>query len=93
MKRVLRENLNQYEILTDPLDECQLLPLIDVYLLSENELFISDYNAHNFTYNYKDLPVILEESAEIEYYDFSRKASLKAVVGDKFKNKRTYFDK
>jgi hypothetical protein len=93
MKRVLRENLNQYEILTDPLDECQLLPLIDVYLLSENELFISDYNAHNFSYRFKDLPVILEESAEIEYKEFSRKASLKAVVGDKFKNKRTYFDK
>ena len=93
MKRVIRENLNQYEILTDPLDECQLEPLIDVYLLSENELFISDYNAHNYSYKINDLPVILEESAEIEYYDFSRKASLKAVVGDKFKNKRTYFDK
>jgi hypothetical protein len=93
MKRVIRENLNQYEILTDPLDECQLEPLIDVYLLSENELFISDYNAHNYSYKINDLPVILEESAEINYNEFSRKASLKAIVGDKFKNKRTYFDK
>jgi hypothetical protein len=93
MKRVIRENLNQYEILTDPLDECQLEPLIDVYLLSENELFISDYNAHNYSYKINDLPVIVEESAEITYNEFSRKASLKAVVGDKFKNKRTYFDK
>lgn len=93
MKRVLRENLNQYEILTDPINECELLPLIDLYLLSENELFISDYNAHNFTYRITDLPVIVEESAEIEYYEFSRKASLKCIVGDKFKNKRTYFDK
>ena len=91
MKRVLRENLNSYEIITDPLDECQLLPLIDLYLLSENELFISDYNAHNFSYRFNDLPVILEESAEIEYFDFSRKAKLTAKVGDKFKNKRTFF--
>lgn len=93
MKRVIRENLNQYEILTDPVNECELLPLIDLYLLSENELFISDYNAHNFTYRINDLPVIVEESAEIEYKEFSRKASLKCIVGDKFKNKRTYFDK
>lgn len=92
MKRVLRENLNSYEIITDPLDECQLLPLIDLYLLSENELFISDYNAHNFSYRFNDLPVILEESAEIEYFDFSRKAKLTAKVGDKFKNKRTFFN-
>jgi hypothetical protein len=91
MKRVIRENLNQYEIITDPIEECQLKPLVDLYLLSENELFISDYNAHNHSYRYNDIPVILEESPEIEYYDFSRKAKLTAKVGDKFKNKRTYY--
>lgn len=91
MKRVIRENLNAYEIVTDPSDECTILPLVDLYLLSENELFISDYNAHNFSYRYNDIPVILEESAEIEYKDFSRKAVLKAKVSDKFKNKRTYY--
>jgi hypothetical protein len=91
MKRVIRENLNTYEIITDPLNECQILPLVDLYLLSENELFISDYNAHNHSYRYTDIPVILEDSAEIEYFDFSRKAKLTAKVGDKFKNKRTYF--
>lgn len=91
MKRVIRENLNSYEIITDPLNECQILPMVDLFLLSENELFISDYNAHNHSYRYQDLPVIVEDSPEIEYYDFSRKAKLIAKVGDKFKNKRTYF--
>jgi hypothetical protein len=91
MKSVIRENLNTYEIITDPLEECILSPLIDTYLLSENELYISDYNFHNHSYRYNDLPVILEESPEVEYYDFSRKAKVTASVSDKYKNKRTYF--
>jgi hypothetical protein len=86
MKSVVRENLNTYEITTDPLGECVLKPLIEIYLLHENQLFISDYNFHNHSYLYNDLPVILEESAEVTYYDWSRKASLVAKVGDKVKN-------
>lgn len=91
MKSVIRENLNTYEIATDPLDECIIKPLIDLYLLHENNLFISDYNYHNHSYLYKDMPVILEETAEITYYDWSRKASVVAKVGDKVKNNMNYF--
>lgn len=91
MKRVIRENLNTYEIITDPSFKCITAPLIDLYLLSENSLFISDYNAHNHDYCLKDVPVIVKESPEIEYFDFSRKAKVTCVVEDKFKNKRTYF--
>ena len=39
----------------------------------------------------KILPVIVSESPEVEYYDFSRKAKLSCKVSDKFKNKRTYY--
>ena len=91
MKRVIRENLNSYEIITDPSDDCIIRPLVDTYLLSENQLFISDYNAHNPSYRYQDLPVIVSESPSLEYFDFSRKVKLTCVVSDKFKNKRTYF--
>jgi len=91
MKSVVRENLNVYEISTDPLDECIIKPLIELYLLHENELYISDYNYHNHSYLYNDLPVILEESADITYYDWSRKASLVAKVGDKIKNNMNNF--
>jgi hypothetical protein len=92
MRRVIRENLNDYEIITDPENECIILPLVDLYLLSENELFISDYNAHNHSYRYLDLPVIVSESASIEYKTLSRKAVLTCKVSDKFKNKRTYYN-
>jgi hypothetical protein len=92
MKSVVRENLNKYIIETDPLEECQISKLTDLLLLSENELFISDYNAHNHSYKILDIPVIVEESPEIDYLDkYQRRAILKCVVGDKFKNKRTYF--
>ena len=91
MKRVIRENLNTYEVITDPSDECMTRPLLDLFFLSENQLFISDYNAHNHSYRYQDLPVIVSESPEVEYYDFSRKAKLSCKVSDKFKNKRTYY--
>lgn len=91
MKSVIRENLNTYEIETDPLDECVIKPLIDLYLLHENSLFISDYNYHNHSYLYKDLPVILEETAEVTYYDWSRKASVVAKVSDKIKNDMNYY--
>jgi hypothetical protein len=91
MKRVIRENLNQYEIITEPVFECFTRPLIELFLLSENELFISDYNAHNHSYRIQDLPVIVEESATLDYLPLSRYAILKCKVGDKFKNKRTHF--
>lgn len=91
MKRVIRENLNEYEILVDPSLKCITKPLIDFYFLSENELYISDYNAHNHDYCINDLPVIVSQSPELTYYDFARKASVKCVVADKFKNKRTYY--
>ena len=91
MKKVIRENLNTYEIITDPICEDFTKALKDLYLLSENELFVSDYNAHNHSYRYQDLPVIVTESPEIEYYDFSREAKLTCIVGDKFKNKRSFY--
>lgn len=91
MKRVIRENLNQYEIITEPVYECFTRPLIELFLLSENDLFISDYNAHNHSYRIQDLPVIVEESATLDYLPLSRYAILKCKVGDKYKNKRTHF--
>ena len=92
MKKVIRENLNTWEIKTDPLNEGFITKITDLYLLSENDLFISDYNAHNHSYFINDIPVIVQESAEISYFDYARRASLTCIVGDKFKNKRSYYN-
>jgi len=91
MKKVIRENLNTYEIITDPTCEGIIRKLTDNLLLSENDLFLSDYNANNHSYRFNDLPAIIESSPEITYYEGSREASLKCVAGDKFKDQRTYY--
>jgi hypothetical protein len=92
VKKVKRENLNTYEVITDPTCEEHIKKLTDLYLLSENELYISDYNAHNHSYRYQDLPAVVEESPEITYFDFARSASLKCIVGDKKKDKRSFYN-
>lgn len=92
MRSVRRENLDTYEILTDPYTDDVLRKLTDLYLLSENEMFISDYNSFNNSYRIQDLPVIVQDSPEIEYLDkYQRKATLTCIVGDKIKNKRSFY--
>jgi hypothetical protein len=92
MRTVVRENLNQWSIETDPLEECKISKLTDLILLSENEMWISDHNAHNHSYKILDIPTVVDESPEIDYLDkFQRRAILTCLVGDRNKNKRTYF--
>lgn len=92
VKTVVRENLNTWQIRTDPYTNSIIDLMTDLYLLSENELFISDYNQFNHTHGILDLPVIVQESPEIDYLEqYQRKAVLTCVVGDKVVNKRTYY--
>ena len=92
IKTVVRENLDSYIISTDPLQESFITPLTDLYLLSENEMWISDYNAHNHSYRILDVPVVVEESPEIDYLDkYQRRAVLTCQVGLRNKNRRTNY--
>jgi hypothetical protein len=92
VKTVVRENLESYIITTDPLSDEFIKKFTQLYLLSENELFISDYNAHNADYFICDIPTVVEETPEIDYLDrFQRRAVLTCTVGDRKKNKRTYY--
>lgn len=90
IKTVIRENLNSYELKTDPVSECITSKIIDLYLLSEVELYASDYNAFNHSYSYNDIPVTIEETEEVEYKEFSRLANVSAKLIDKFRNERTF---
>jgi hypothetical protein len=92
VKTVVRENLDQYVISTDPLRSDFTKCLTDLYLLSENEMWISDYNAHNHQYDILDIPVTVEESPELDYLDrWQRRAVLTCTVGVRKKNRRTYY--
>lgn len=91
IKSNVRENLNSYELKTDPISECITSKLIDLYLLSEVELYASDYNAFNHSYSYNDIPVTIEETEEVEYKELNRLANVNAKLVDKFRNERTFF--
>ncbi len=87
----IRENLFVYEMKTDPLKENMTRQITELYLLSEVELYASDYNKFNHSYKILDIPVTLEETEELEYKEFNRGASVNVKLADKFKNKRTYY--
>lgn len=86
-KNVQREIINKYYLHTDPIHEKYTNKIIDLYLLSEFELFLSDHNQFNHTYAYKDIPLIVQGSPEIDYLDYSRYAKIKVELTDKIKNK------
>lgn len=91
VRSVVRENLNTWEFETDPMKEQYTRMICDLFLLSEVQLFASDYNDFNHSYNINDIPVIIEESEQIEYLEFFRGAIVKGKLGDKFKNKRAIY--
>lgn len=88
-RKVMRENINEYTLFTDAIRECISKRLIDIHLLHENELYVSDHNAYNHSYDFLDKPVILSESPSVEYVGIF--AKITAKFGDKIKNKRSTF--
>lgn len=88
--KVVRENLNQYTLTTDPITAFFSRKLTDLHLLSENECRITDYNSFNHD-NYVNFPVIVDEVQSPEYYDYSPKAKFSALFSDKTKNQRSFY--
>ena len=88
---VQRENLNTYELNSDPLTVNYTRKLIDLYFLSESELYISEHHPNNHTSEYKNLPVSISESAELDYLELSKFAKIKAKFNDKTRDKITRF--
>lgn len=90
-RKVMRENVNEYTLITDPIRECISKRIIDIHLLHENEIYVSDHNPYNHSYDYLDKPMILSDSPSVEY--LSRYAKITAKFEDKVKNKRSLFTK
>jgi hypothetical protein len=91
LDNIVKENIPSYEFTTDPLRECKMRRLTDLYLLSSVDLYVSDYNSFNHTYAINDLPVGFEESPETVPYEFSRYQGLTVNLIDARRNKRTYY--
>ena len=92
IETVVNENLPTYLIKTDPYTDEVLRLFTDLYLLSANEMFISDYNAHTSSYRIKDVPVIIKDTPERSSADeYSRFETISCTVTNRIANERTYY--
>ena len=92
IETVVNENLPTYLIKTDPYTDEVLRLFTDLYLLSANEMFISDYNAHTSSYRIKDIPVTIKDTPERSSADaFSRFETISCTVTNRIANERTYY--
>tara|TARA_R110000751_G_scaffold112175_2_gene210968 strand:+ start:1553 stop:2416 length:864 start_codon:yes stop_codon:yes gene_type:complete len=93
VEKVTRENLNKYELRTDPLNECKTKQLLDFHFLHEDEIYISDHNRTNHSYNYFDKPLALVDTPSVDYIEGDRGAKITALFGDKILNRKSYYNK
>lgn len=88
--KVVRENLNQYTLNTNPITRMFTRKLLDLILLSENDTYITDYNSFNHeVYTFKRF--IVEEVSTPIYEKYSKLAEIIVKFGDKIKNSRSNF--
>lgn len=83
-----RENAYVYELLSDPLQRRLTKPILDLHLLHENEIVISEFNPMSHA-QYLDTPCIVEEVGKPEYV--GNLAKINAKFGDKKKDKRSRY--
>jgi len=89
-RKIRRENINSYELTTDPLSECFTREILDFHLVGENEIYITDNDAMNHSYRYRDYPVILSDTPEMEHTS-GRPSQIVATFEDKQLNEYTSY--
>ena len=91
--KTTRQNLNVYELLTDPVLECITSRLLDFFFLNDDETYVTDHNASNHSYQYFDKPLVIEEEPDVNYIKRSRLATVNVVYSDRKKNKKSFYNK
>lgn len=85
-ENVQRERIATYTMKTNPLMYNFTDLLINVHLLAENQIWVSDYNSFNHSWFLKDKELIVNNSPEIEYFEYSRLAKISCEFTDKTRN-------
>lgn len=85
-ENVQRERIAIYTMYTDPIKYRFTDLLMNLYLLAENSIWLSDYNEFNHSWFLKDKELIVDKSPEPEYLEYSRYAKLKCEFTDKVRN-------
>lgn len=85
--QISMSSLNEYEFQAGLIPYCITKEILD-FIIFGDELFISDYNLINHSYELRGLPVELSSNKGINYYTTNRDARLNLVFVDRFKDKR-----
>jgi hypothetical protein len=86
LENVIRENVNNFIFESDAIQEKYSTKLIDLYFLSETDLYLTDHNFHNHNQALKDFNVIVSESPTFEYLEGSKFAKIKCIFVEKIRN-------
>lgn len=90
--KTTREHLKSYELIAEPLTYCQSTLLLDLHLLNEDECFMTDHNSCNHSYQYNDIPVVLNGNVSCDYPQNARLMRLTAQFGDRIKNVKSMYN-
>jgi len=91
-EKITRENLNKWTLNTDPLSIDITRQLLNWHFLNEDVCLMSDHNKYNHDYLLFDIPVVLQETATVEYLDKDRGAKITAIFGDRKKLDKSYYN-
>jgi hypothetical protein len=76
---------NEYTFQSNLLPDCVTEEIL-YFMLLANDIFITDYNLNNHSYELKKVPVLLRDNAGTEYYTRAREAQLNLTFEDRFKD-------
>jgi hypothetical protein len=88
-EKVRNEAIRTYELRSNFLLSCQTRMIDEEYLLTANQIFVTDHNFNNHVDSYYDFPVILneDESPTFEYNE-----SIYAKIRASFKDKTAVYE-
>lgn len=91
MQKVKREYYTSYELRVN-LNGYNVIERLRMHVLAENSCWISDHNFDNYSFQYFDIPVIVQEGFVPEHFDGARKIMGVVKFEDKIRRKRTHFN-
>ena len=85
------QQTNEYKFQTNLVPSCVTDEIIDFFLLA-NDIWFTDYNLNNHSYQYQKFPARYESNEGTQYGNRTRKAQLNLVFNDSnLSNKKNNF--
>lgn len=90
-EKVTRKYDNEYRLETDLIGECLSKWLLDLHIIDEDEIYVTEHWKYNHN-KYIDFPVVLREVTETGYPTKDNRAHFTVTFGDRVKNDNSMFN-